>query len=354
MSLFKNYFNHREKISDIIYEDVLEYFVDEKPESDKIEYKSFVDDENEKNKNLKDQKILKSICGFLNSEGGLIIWGAPKGLIDPLKNGKKIFQGNLSMVELSYDKDSFINKVTDSITPAPKGILFHKIEKNKKFVYIIEIPKSEYSPHQFKDIYYMRLDGQTRPAPHHYIEALMRKIRFPNLVGYIKIENYRLVTPDKSELSICVCIYNLSKLQNDYNLSYRLLCSNGKFRGWDDVFLLNTNKEIRITDQGRIKEAFAQKEVIHYGEPLLFNSQIEFDRNELYSNGYESEIILFFGAKYSPMRASSYKIKLGPIIPENPQNCIKEAKENQYMYEIKEQKGISDRQAISAFLGRSI
>ena len=27
----------------------------------------------------------------------------------------------------------------------------------------------------------MRLDGQTRNAPHHYIEALFKQIKFPNL-----------------------------------------------------------------------------------------------------------------------------------------------------------------------------
>ena len=38
----------------------------------------------------------------------------------------------------------------------------------------------------------MRMDGQSRPAPHHYVEALFKQIKYPNLEGYIKFDELTL------------------------------------------------------------------------------------------------------------------------------------------------------------------
>jgi predicted HTH transcriptional regulator len=142
MSLFKNYFD-KEKITNIKYNDVVHYFSEPKDENDKIEYKSFVENPKD-NQTEREKKILQSICGFLNSDGGLIIWGAPKGKKVPPKK-EKIFQRELDMVEYLYEKDAFISKITDSITPAPRGILFHRIDKGDKHIYILEIPHSAHT-----------------------------------------------------------------------------------------------------------------------------------------------------------------------------------------------------------------
>ena len=41
--------------------------------------------------------------------------------------------------------------------------------------------KSDYAPHQFNGKYYMRIDGHTITTPHHYVEALMRKLPIQDL-----------------------------------------------------------------------------------------------------------------------------------------------------------------------------
>ena len=69
MNYFNQYFN-KEKIEDITYDDVVSFFKEEKTESDKIEFKSFFSNEKEHEAD-KENAILKSICAFLNSEGGL-------------------------------------------------------------------------------------------------------------------------------------------------------------------------------------------------------------------------------------------------------------------------------------------
>lgn len=73
----ENYFD-KKRIEDIAYDDLVSYFAIEREESDKIEYKSFVIDDGESLKQ-KEKGIIKSITGFLNSDGGLLIWGAPVG-----------------------------------------------------------------------------------------------------------------------------------------------------------------------------------------------------------------------------------------------------------------------------------
>jgi hypothetical protein len=346
MNLFKNYFN-KEKIIDITYDDIVNYFSQSKHENDKIEYKSFVIEEKE-NQTSKERQILKTICGFLNSEGGILIWGAPKGKIITGKR-EKIFQGDPSMVDFLYEKDSFISKVTDSITPAPRNILFHRIDEREKHIYVFEIPKSEYSPHQFQNTYYMRIDGQTRPAPHHYVEALMKQIRFPNLEGYIMIDNIQY-TSNELYLYIQICIFNLSKLQNDYNVTYRLLCSQGLWEGWNNPI---KQENIKFADDGHQKIVENLKGIIHFGNPVAHKSTIIFNPYEIERNNFQPQISLFFGAKLSPMKVSSYNINLKHPFPRNFQDIILGNKlENRFMYEMPEDLENNERNKILRLLGR--
>jgi hypothetical protein len=141
-------------------------------------------------------------------------------------------------------------------------------------------------------------------------------------------------------------------LQNDYNVSYRLLCNYGRFQGWNSTI---RNKGVEFGEHGRERRVENIKEVIHYGEPVNDYVMIEFEPHELQSKNDEIELFLHFGAKHSPMKTSWYKIKVNPLSPpDNLQQCILEEKENQFMYEVKEELGITDRQAIMKMLGRKI
>jgi hypothetical protein len=344
MSYSKNYFD-KENITDITYQDVVNYFTIEREESDKIEYKSFV--VNEKGKEITNG-VLKTICAFLNSEGGLLIWGAPIGQQVEGKK-EKIFIGNLSPVEHLYEKDQFISKISDSISPTPKGILFHRIEKDKKFIYIFEVPKSEYSPHQFGDKFYMRIDGQTKTAPYHYIEALFKKISYPNLQGFLKLEGWHL---DNSiyYLTVSPYIFNFSKLQNDYNLSFRLLSDSGIFADYFPTGRQDPN--VKFANNGHEKNRLNIKDVIYYGEPVHDRSTFKFEPKTLVANNWEVEVVLTFGAKYSPMKMCYYKLRLPTTSnPKDLQSCIIEKKENQSMRENSDK---NDDELVEYLIGRKI
>ena len=118
----KLYFN--KNLEDLVYEDLTTYFIDERIESDKLEFKSY----NQKgNSSEKFNGICKSIAAFLNSGGGLLIWGAPSGAKRQVKVKQqvkivKIFIGQLEPIDHILEKDQLINKITDRITPLPSGI----------------------------------------------------------------------------------------------------------------------------------------------------------------------------------------------------------------------------------------
>ncbi len=344
----KNYFG-KEKIEDITYEDVVNFFSEERQESDKIEFKSFVTsiESNRKGDSIKEKEsgVIKSISGFLNSEGGLLIWGAPTGKNVAGKK-EKVFIGELSLVEQLYEKDQLISKLTDSITPIPRGVLFHRIENEEKYIYLLETPKSEYSPHQYKDGFYMRIDGQTKPAPYHYIEALFKKIKYPNLNGYIKPRNWQLVN-NQYIFDFSVIIFNHSKLQNDFNLLYRLICDMGTFIGHESTF---RDKGVSYLSNGQIQKREHVKDVIHYGEPITMNERIKFNPSDLQLSRGQFEIILAFGAKYSPMKTCIYKFQSNQDKPKNLHSWIIEKEENKLISD----NNISDKEQVEALLGREI
>jgi hypothetical protein len=221
MSYIFQYFGKQPQ--DLVYQDIIDFFSTEKEESDKIEFKSY--HSAAENDREKENGLIRSICAFLNPSGGLLIWGAPIGQNVAGRN-EKVFIGALSPVTRLIEKDYFISRVTDSITPAPNAITLHTLEDNGNYVYLIDISQSEYSPHQFRNTYYMRIDGQTKPAPHHYIEALFKKITFPKLKGYITLNRF-YHDGRFFYLEITAMIFNLSRLQNEYRCFYRIVVTHG-------------------------------------------------------------------------------------------------------------------------------
>jgi predicted HTH transcriptional regulator len=167
-------------LNDLTLEDVSNFFSTEKIETDQLEFKSFGGLANDNYKG-----ITRTICAFLNSKGGLLIWGAPAGT-DVAGRNEKVFLGELSLINQVLVKDALISKVSDSITPLPSGIRVKVIVQDVNCVCVFEVDESNYSPHQFDKSYVMRIDGQTKPAPHHYIEALFRRIKYPEVEGYLK------------------------------------------------------------------------------------------------------------------------------------------------------------------------
>nr|WP_294898575.1 ATP-binding protein [uncultured Pedobacter sp.] len=327
-------------LNNLTYQDIETYFVEEKDESNNIEFKAFSKKYGNFNDNIKG--IIRAICGILNSEGGIVIWGAPVGVVDADTKEKK-FQGNLSPVLDYKEKDWIINKISDNITPLPIGIKVTVLQQSiNENLYIFEIQPSPYKPHQYDNTYFVRLDGQTKPAPHYFVEALFRKISYPNIEGYIKFNSaYLIQNPSRYIIDFTVFLFNFSKMQNEKNVIYRLLVVPG---------LLNS--------QAEKKQPFSldgKEDLLHFGTPMMKNDKIILTVDELTKNDFSVSIVLTIGGEKSPVKASNYKLNLKNINLDNPEDIsdlIIELNENQLLSEKQEQMGTTRSTTLTQALGR--
>ena len=269
---------------DLTFLEIENYFTEEREENLNLEFKSYAEEGNIKDK---EKVIYKSVCALLNSEGGIIIWGAPKEVREENGNTKAI--GALTPFNVGLDKDKLINKISSNIIPMPINVKVQFLQNDKdKSIIIIEVDKSIERPHQFSNNYYLRLDGQTRIAPHYLIKALMKSKDFPNLRGHIRLKEI-FIEEDNLILIFRKLIYNTSLYENEINPYYRLVVQPpGKLFIKDEYYGNHTDDEFSILSNGR---------------PELFDFKVKLDKNRANEN---LELILQIGGQKSPSKMSLY------------------------------------------------
>lgn len=328
------------ELDDLTYQDIETYFSTEKVETDNLEFKSI---------NLAgnfDDKIsglTKSICGFLNSNGGLLIWGAPAG-VRPVGGGAKRFQGVLTPYNAQIEKDSLINKITDKITPIPNRIRLNICEHAGNFVFVFEIESSEYSPHQTENYYYMRIDGQTRVAPHHYIEALFKKIKYPNIGCYLKITNATVLQNMHYRIDFDIYIFNWSPLQNDEDISFRI---------FGPLLFYPLSQDAPHQQNYRMsgKEYFRNpiQDIIHYGQAIRDANYFTVNPISL-PHDLKMDLTIYFSGRFSPTKRCDYVLDFGQVMAANKNSMIVERKENITIADWQEEKGVNKESILNELL----
>ena len=171
---------YEKDIKDITIEDIEELIENETPENKFLEYKEY-DENGEKD------RILKTICGLANSEGGLFIYGIrendgiPSEIIGvPLKKS------------FDEEKQRYYNIIYSNSEPKIYlDIDIKDLEKTDNKIILFKVPKSWNIPHRVKQgkfkEFYIRRDGRTDPLE---IEELRNIF---NLSGTLmeKIEEFR-------------------------------------------------------------------------------------------------------------------------------------------------------------------
>jgi len=297
-------------LNELDYEDLESFFKQEHTESETLEFKSYstkaaFDDQLNKG-------IIKGINAFLNSSGGILIWGSPVGTKSDGRS-EEIFVGELSPVNLLKEKDALINMISSRISPLPIGISLKILEREGKYLYLFEVQPSITKPHQFNERYYVRLDGQSKPAPHYLVDALFKQIKYPEICGYIKFEKADYDNSGTLTLSISVFICNFSQLQNEEKMSYQIIVVPGKIdRSGNGIF------HSELTD------------VLHFGKPIRNGFEILITGQEYISKLSVIKFMLSFGGKLSPAKISSYTLKLEklPADHKNANALITEIEEN--------------------------
>ncbi|MCK8143332.1 ATP-binding protein [Flavobacterium sp. I-SCBP12n] len=201
--------------------DIEEYFSTPQEESSVVEFKSGEVEIND---------IFKEITAFLNTEGGLLIIGAPRETKKELgKNIIKVCEGNLTYSNFK-NKDWLYQKIASNIVPTPTDLKIEEFLTKNGNVFLIDISQSLTPPHQCSSDgkYYLRLERDAKPAPHGIVQALFDKRRVPILSTdititkinntddevLIRIQNESRIPADK--VAFIVDIYNVADVNSSH------------------------------------------------------------------------------------------------------------------------------------------
>ncbi len=331
-------------IDSITLGDVERYFKEEHSETDQLELKS-IRSGNQLNDML--AGIQRTVCAFLNSSGGLLIWGAPEG---KKVNGRKekIFTGELTSYEGLLEKDALMSKIADAITPLPSSIRIKILSVESMSVVVVEVQPSGYSPHQFSNTYYMRIDGQTKPAPHHYIEALFKKISYPHIEAFIKVDSLGVHDGTSFNVNLSLFLFNWSAMQNEETPFVRLV-TEGIFVGWQNQQISNLYEM-----KGHSYHAEELKKVFYFGEPIFKQLSILFHPHEFSTKENKARLHVSFGGRFSPHKTSEYQIDLSNLYPANPQDILIPIRENKLTKDVQDEKGVSKESVVKIVMKKGV
>ncbi|MBK7295565.1 MAG: ATP-binding protein [Flavobacteriales bacterium] len=286
------------EIHELEYQDLKTFFTQERKESDILEFKSYGTDY--KNKSPKEHlsTVRKTICALLNSDGGLLVWGAPVGY-KPEGEKEKVFRGDLTAVDSDLGDDQMSDGILQTISPMPPGIRHQKLVEGTNRIYVFEVRKSPYAPHQLNGTYFARFNVQTHPAPHYLVEALTRRVTFPDIAAYLELISVQR-TQEKVIVSFIIKCVNHSRLQNEENISVSAMISHGSFP--ESKF-----RNSVVTNGGRTVVVSKAGGILHYGtfQSLPFDVNIPVNE-ELFFGDLNVQISV--GGRHSPMKFSSYSI----------------------------------------------
>lgn len=222
------------------------------------------------------------------------------------------------------DRDRLINKISSLIISLPIGIRVQQLnDANNDSIFVIEVEKSTFKPHQFKDKYYIRLDGQTKVSPHYLISAMMKSVDFPIVKGHLRLKNIENLDGHRISLRFRKVVFNTSPFNNDLNVFIRVVATPG-------VIVVNNQQYAGDYHSPGLK-------ILSNGRPSMSEFDLIITSQQLIQRNNEIQIMLNFGGEKSPSKVSSYKYSLanlviGDVADETP--FLIEKKENSLPSEV--------------------
>lgn len=327
-------------LREITINDLASFFTEPKEESEILEFKSGKG-EFEKSFN---NNILRTITAFLNSSGGVLVWGAPEDKA-PEKSKLKECVGSLVPVSERREKDQIINRISSSISYMPAGITIERLEMDGGFIYIIEVQESESKPHQLNGQYFLRLDGQSKPAPHYLVQSMFNRFTYPKIEGYIDFTRI-IKTNNGYNLIFDILVINTSPVQTVKNLQIYIKSAYGLIAKYTNF----TETQIK-SRYGNLVELPTMPS-LHYGMPTRDTYLLKMSYEEIIKLQNTNNITLIFGSDNSPAKNSFYRFNIHEDRDFNFKSSIDYYLENKSFKELQEENGTNNEKFLSIALKR--
>jgi hypothetical protein len=142
-------------------------------------------------------ELAKQLSAFANTGGGRILYGVTDagqvdngGVSQVIKSGKSPKDWLESIIPTLSDYEIAGVNVYQISGQNPGSPI-----QQGKALFVVDVPDSERAPHQSKRdwLYYVRLGGTSRPAPHRLIEDIRNRARHPD-IKVIQSELYNVHT----------------------------------------------------------------------------------------------------------------------------------------------------------------
>lgn len=146
--------------------------------------------------------LAKTVAGFANAEGGLLVLGVKEHAEKYKGTIVKIRPGAVSPLPPTISREMIENQLIALIQYPIENIVIkvlHPGPKSKKSIYLIDVPQSRLAPHRVNESrYYQRYNFSTLEMKHFQIEDIFGRRQRPLVSASFKYQ--RKQTPDPQRL----------------------------------------------------------------------------------------------------------------------------------------------------------
>lgn len=259
---FVKYILNRASLDQVQISDIFRLIENKTEESLHLDYESIPE------KHVKYEGLAEHISGFLNTSGGIIVFG----VAEKKENGR-IIPDHITWTTIK--KETVENNLYQRVDPWHEDIRilpFSNPKNDIERIFLIYVPKSKNSPHMANYRYYMRLNFQTKPMGHNQVLSIFRQ-------SYI--QRQELINVVYGPLYNELASFYTKKWINTWTLSkYNRILREGRFLLSQDVdFALELEKFYnRIANWNKAIEAsrFRLPKIINRVASSFFKKKIHY------------------------------------------------------------------------------